>query len=219
VIPSPVVGVNNIDYDAKGQRTRIEYKNGAATSYEYEPETFRLLRMTTTRPPNLNGVATQLFRQTTVVQDLHYTYDPAGNITEIADEALLILRHRGQEVKPVCSYRYDATYRLIEATGREHIDQSAFLFNPPDGNYRDYPFIGAAQLNNPQAVRNYTELYKYDPVGNFEEMKHQAANGRLDAQLRLPGSQPARSRQGEQSPDQHDHRGTYRALQHRWRWV
>src|SRR5262249_51584957 len=38
--PSPV-GVANIDYDAKGQRLRIDYKNGATTRYRYDPDTFR----------------------------------------------------------------------------------------------------------------------------------------------------------------------------------
>ena len=42
--PSPV-GVANIDYDAKGQRQRIDYKNGASTIYDYDPLTFRLTHL------------------------------------------------------------------------------------------------------------------------------------------------------------------------------
>ena len=42
--PSPV-GVANIDYDAKGQRLRIDYKNGASTFYGYDPLTFRLTQL------------------------------------------------------------------------------------------------------------------------------------------------------------------------------
>src|SRR5262249_20740667 len=34
--------VNNIDYNAKGQRTLIRYDNGAQTTYEYDKNTFRL---------------------------------------------------------------------------------------------------------------------------------------------------------------------------------
>src|SRR5207249_2761822 len=33
--PSPV-GIADIDYDAKGQRLRIDYKNGASTRYRYD---------------------------------------------------------------------------------------------------------------------------------------------------------------------------------------
>ena len=110
------------------------------------------------------------------MQDLRYTYDPAGNITGIADAALQTV-FNGNRVEPACDYTYDPLYRLIEAKGREHIGQSAFPFTPPDGNYRDYPFVGAAQLNDLQALRNYTERYDYDPVGNFETMAHLAGNG------------------------------------------
>ncbi|MEL7234308.1 MAG: toxin, partial [Chloroflexota bacterium] len=41
--------VQNIDYDAKGQRTTILYGNGVQTTYAYEPETFRLQRLRSTR--------------------------------------------------------------------------------------------------------------------------------------------------------------------------
>ncbi len=43
------VGVANIDYNAKGQRLRIDYKNGANTTYEYDPLTFRLTHLLTWR--------------------------------------------------------------------------------------------------------------------------------------------------------------------------
>lgn len=174
---APTVFVGHIKYDAKGQRERIEYGNGARTDYTHDPETFRLTRLRTTRLPGLNGLAGQLFNDSAVLQDLSYTYDPAGNITRIADASLRTLFHDNQQVDPVCSYVYDALYRLIEGKGREHIGQSALLLNPPNGNYRDHPFTGASQFGDPQAVRNYTEQYVYDPVGNFEQMIHQAVNG------------------------------------------
>ena len=119
------------------------------------------------------------------MQDLHYTYDPAGNITRIADAALNTVFNANSRSIRSCDYTYDPLYRLIDATGREHIGQSAFAFAPPDGDYRDYPFVGAAQLNDLQALRNYTEHYAYDPVGNFLTMAHAARQRRrqLDARL------------------------------------
>jgi YD repeat-containing protein len=57
------------------------------------------------------------------------------------------------------------------------VGQSAFSFAPKDGDYRDFPFVGAAQLHDPRALRNYTERYDYDPVGNFRTMAHQAEGG------------------------------------------
>ncbi len=170
--------VSNIDYNAKGQRIRIEYGNSAVTSYKNDPLTFRLTCLHTTRPTNLNDLSGQLFKNAGTVQDLRYTYDPAGNITRIADAALPAVHHGNQLVEPVGNYTYDALYRLIEAQGREHIGQSAFQGNPPDGNYRDFPFAGlGAQANDPTALRNYSERYVYDEVGNFLRFHHQANGG------------------------------------------
>jgi RHS repeat-associated protein len=175
--PAWTAFVTNIDYNPKGQRTLIEYGNGASTAYDYDDKTFRLTHLKTTRNAGQNGPAAQIFADVATVQDLHYTYDPAGNITHIKDAALKNLFNANQQVDPTCDYTYEPLYRLIEATGREHVGQSAFQFSPPDGNYRDYPFVGAAQQSNLQALRNYTEQYDYDAVGNFLKLAHQAAGG------------------------------------------
>jgi RHS repeat-associated protein len=171
--------VTNIDYNAKGQRTLIHYANGAETTYEYDDQTFRLTHLKTTRAPDQNGFASQIFKNAATVQDLRYTYDPAGNITRIEDAALLVITHDNQLVAPVCDYTYDAIYRLIEATGREHIGQTAHDFNLQ--NRRDYDFAGLADFiahpNNLQAMRNYKERYEYDGVGNFALMQHIANGG------------------------------------------
>jgi RHS repeat-associated protein len=169
--------VANIDYDAKSQRTLVQYANGVATIYSYDEETFRLMRHKTTRAAGQNGFAAQIFSDAATVQDLRYTYDPVGNITRIEDAALKRVFNANQQIESACGYTYDALYRLIEATGRENISQSNFALAPPDGNYRDYPFVGAAQQSDLQALRNYTERYDYDPVGNFQKMVHRAANG------------------------------------------
>jgi RHS repeat-associated protein len=191
--------VTNIDYNAKGQRTLIHYGNGTQTTYDYDPLTFRLTRLKTTRPAGLNGLA-PIFVDPTVVQDLRYTYDPAGNITRIHDGALKTISHNQQSVEPICEYTYDALYCLIEAKGREHIGQTAHDFNPPEGNRRDYPFLGLhAHPNDPQAMRNYTERYEYDAVGNFENIRHSATGGSwtrrydyAEASLTEPGNKSNR---------------------------
>ncbi len=167
--------VTNIDYDAKGQRSRIAYGNGAVTNYSYDPLTFRLLNLRTTRPPVPDTIASQLFRDPTVVQDLRYVYDPTGNITQIEDASLRVVFYDNQQVEPISRYTYDAVYRLIEAQGREHIGQNAFDFAPSDGNYRDYPFVGnRVNPNDAQALRNYLQRYEYDEVGNFLVFRHLA---------------------------------------------
>jgi RHS repeat-associated protein len=169
--------VSNIDYNARGQRTRIDYANGTATTYHYDDKTFRLLGAQTARSPDRNAFATRIFVDPVTIQDLHYTYDPVGNITQIADGSLRTVFHDNHKVDSVCRYTYDPIYRLIDATGRENIAQSAFQFTPRDSNYRDYPCVGAEQLSDLQALRNYAECYEYDPVGNFLRMIHRAENG------------------------------------------
>jgi RHS repeat-associated protein len=165
--PTATSFVTNIDYDAKGRRLLIEYHNRVKTEYSYDPVTFRLNNLKTTR------VTDQ-----TKLQDLSYIYDSAGNITQIQDNAQQTIYFNNQVVPASSDYTYDAISRLINAEGREHIGQTSFDSNPPDGNYRDYPFVGhQVHSNDGQAMRRYMERYEYDPVGNFLQLIHQATNG------------------------------------------
>ena len=152
--------VTNIDYDAKGQRTRIDYGNGVRTTYAYDPLTFRLTHL-------------QTLRGAERLQDLGYTYDPVGNITHIHDDAQQTLYFNNQVVTPHADYTYDAIYRLLTAEGREHIGQVA----QPDTTWDDAFRVKLQHPQDGQAMRRYTERYDYDPVGNFLQLIHQAANG------------------------------------------
>jgi RHS repeat-associated protein len=172
--------VRHINYDAKGQRQVIRYGNGAVTHYDYERTTFRLRRLRTTRTGEWVGPAASIFKDAGTVQDLHYTHDPVGNITHIADAALDTVIYDNHRVDAAADYTYDPLYRLLRATGREHAAQLAFSFAPADGDYRDFPFVGSARLHDLQALRNYTELYDYDPVGNFQRLRHQATGGNFE---------------------------------------
>jgi len=155
--------VTNIDYDAKGQRVRIKYNEAGhhiITKYDYDKQTFRLIRLLSTRPKHPEAGKRTL-------QDLSYTYDPVGNITQIRDEAQGTIFHNGNCVNPGAEYRYDALYRLIAASGREHKggDQQTDW----DNSMRIVPTIP----NDCQALRNYVETYCYDAVGNILQMLHQ----------------------------------------------
>ena len=158
--------ITNIDYDAKGQRTLIDYDNGVMTTYEYDPLTFRLARLKTTRPESF-------LADERLVQDLTYTYDPAGNITHIADGAQQTVHFRNRRVEPSNDYTYDAIYRLMGGTGREHLGQAGGQLNPPTPPDAFNKFH--ARLNHPgdgNAMGTYIEQYVYDAVGNILEMQH-----------------------------------------------
>ena len=190
--PSPV-GVDNIDYDAKGQRLRIDYKNGATTRYRYDEETFRLIQLRTVRGNKSEDDCAPIFEPRTcedppaicqrlgsnvcIVQDLSYTYDPAGNITHIKDDAKQIIFFRNKRVEPSNDYTYDALYRLIHATGREHLGQTNGVRNPPVAP--DAFNMFHARLDHPgdgNAMGTYIERYVYDEVGNFLKMQHRGSD-------------------------------------------
>lgn len=163
------------EYNAKGQRVRVDYGNGITTRFDYDPRTFRLVRQISTRPTGPDAFASQLFVQAHVVQDLRYTYDPVGNITRIENTALATVIHGGHVAKPVNSYSYDALYRLVEASGREHAGQNAVDVAPPDGDRRDFPFVGhRMHANDLQALRPWTRRYEYDAASNLEVVTHRA---------------------------------------------
>ena len=182
--PSPV-GVANIDYDAKGQRLRIDYKNGATTSYCYDALTFRLVHVLTKRkapdfptddphPPISGWPGKQ-------VQNLHYTHDPAGNISHIRDDAQQTVYFRNKRVEASNDYIYDALYRLIQATGREHLGQGG---SPIAHSYGDAGRVGIVSAdaagrfapNDGNAMGTYLERYVYDSAGNFIQMQHRGGD-------------------------------------------
>src|SRR5262249_18566974 len=131
----------------------------ASTTYNYDPKTFRLTHLKTTR--TLDNAE---------LQDLSYAYDPAGNITYIRDDAQQTIYFRNKRVEPSAEYTYDAIYRLIEATGREHLGQVGRV--PIPHSYNDALRIGLLHPGDGTAMGTYIERYVYDAVGNFLEMQH-----------------------------------------------
>ncbi|MDR4496749.1 MAG: hypothetical protein MRK02_02305 [Candidatus Scalindua sp.] len=167
-----VTFVSDIDYNEKGQRTRIEYGNGVITEYTYDKKTFRLTRLLSNRETTPSRL-----------QDLNYTYDPVGNITGIRDSAQQTIDFNNQVVEAFNQYEYDAIYQLIRASGREHVGQNTNNLPQHRPELKPhYDFNGSTRrgLNHPhdgQAMRRYVQNYLYDEVGNIMEMAHNANGG------------------------------------------
>ncbi len=171
--------VSNINYDAKGQRRLIEYGNGVQTTYQYDPLTFRLVHLLTRRnlttfPQDCHPHAPHSCH----LQNLIYTYDPVGNITHIRNDAQQAIFFRNRRVDPGADYTYDAVYRLIRATGREHLGQNAAgdALSALPASHNDLPRTGLLHPNDGNAMGRYLECYDYDASGNFLKMIHHGAD-------------------------------------------
>ena len=167
--------ITKVTYDEKGQRVNLELGNGTFTRYTYDPQTFRLTHLFTRRSGAVaaldctsNTADQERPSRPCGVQNLHYAYDPVGNITHVQDDAQQTIYFDNAIVEPSNDYTYDALYRLIEATGREHDLPIA-----PSRN-REVPWPSAA-FPSPDALQLPT--YTYDVVGNVLETEHTAGVG------------------------------------------
>lgn len=147
--------VRNIEYDAKGLRVSILFNNNTLTTYTYDPKTFRLLSIITTRNSGSD-----------ILQDLHYTYDPVGNITYIKDGAQPTIFFDNLKATADCDYVYDSIYRLIQAKGREHIGNSSSPDAYDSSRMRD------ADKRDGTQIKPYTQRYGYDAAGNMQFMRN-----------------------------------------------
>jgi RHS repeat-associated protein len=160
-------------YNARGQRASAVDGSQTVTTYEYDPSTFRLVHMTTTRPPTMPAGQQ-------VVQDLAYYYDLVGNITRIRDTADTqnVIFFNNQRVEPSNDYTYDPVYRLTAAAGREHLGQTGGVLSPPSQITDDDSFrAGLLQPGDGQAMGRYQETYAYDAVGNIHLIAHVVSSG------------------------------------------
>jgi RHS repeat-associated protein len=164
--------LEKITYNAKGQREKVKYGNQTITRYFYDSETFRLAQLRTTRPGYNPAFPSRhsLLKDDQLLQNLYYTYDPAGNITEISDDAYEPVFFKNQQVDCKNQYTYDALYRLISATGRENCLNTA-----APGQFEDPPVVAEFPIS-PQALCNYTQYFSYDPVGNINKIRNVTAN-------------------------------------------
>ncbi|EMQ1609636.1 RHS repeat protein [Salmonella enterica] len=151
--------VKSLTYSAAGQKLRGEHGNGVVTTYEYEPQTQRLVGIKTERPAGHAAGAK-------VLQDLRYEYDPVGNVLKISNDAEETRFWRNQKVVPENRYTCDSLYRLVSATGREMANAGRQGCNLPSATI---PLPADSS-----AYTNYTRTYTYDSAGNLTQISHSA---------------------------------------------
>ncbi|WP_271594354.1 SpvB/TcaC N-terminal domain-containing protein [Bradyrhizobium sp. CCBAU 65884] len=154
------VMISAMTYNERGQRKLVEQGSGVSIAYDYDPKTFRLIKLLSTRKRN---------GRTEKLQDLRYTYDPVGNILAVEDRSDAAIYFTGTVEPGGGRYAYDALYQLIRATGRE--------FPGTAPNEDDVAPGGIPHPNDLQKLQKYTETFVYDEVGNIQRLGHQADSG------------------------------------------
>lgn len=165
--------VENIVYDAKGQRLLIAFGNGVMTRYAYNSLTFRLLRQRSEKyiKSTVGDVITYDYDSGTNKKDDGFNYDLVGNIMKILNRVNdcgingSILGDDALDRE----FEYDSIYRLTYADGRESDTQ-----NGNNYLYADAPAPGSPNANN---VRYYEREYQYDKLGNVLQVKQLGTNG------------------------------------------
>jgi RHS repeat-associated protein len=174
--------LKNTSYDAKGLRQTTLLGNDVETEYTYNTETFRMKRL---RSRRITGTPR-------TYQDIHYTYDPVGNLIHFVDEAqqpAAASPHviEGLNASSHSEFEYDALYQLKVASGRVHqallqndyTDRSREAGVPPNWG-KGTRYIA---LNNGAAVERYTRTYQYDEAGNIKSIHHNGTSQNWTRQI------------------------------------
>jgi len=151
----PMSIVNNIVYNQNGQMTHLERANGVVSDYTYDPQqNFRLTDLISTQGA-------------TTLQDISYTYDNIGNITNITDSS-------DTDLAKSVDYEYDDFYRLASST-------VSYVTHPADNYSREYQYdqVGNMTYNSELGTMNYafdnphqlssygSRNFSYDDAGNM----------------------------------------------------
>ena len=168
--------VEEIAYNARGQRTLIAYGNGIMTRYAYDEKSFQLVRLRSEKFQKSSTETTTTYAPDGgKLQDLFYTFDAVGNVQTIESkgEGLGVNPNEYGFLAPekwgqftanslLRLFEYDPLYRVTTATGRER----KALEPVPWGNQ----IPGGSGFED---ARPYFESYEYDKAGNLTEKKHE----------------------------------------------
>jgi insecticidal toxin complex protein TccC len=143
--------LTGLAYNAAGQLLTQQAGNGVVSTYTYDPASGRL-RQAVVR------------KETGVLQDHRYAYDPVGNVVRVEDTAVPSRYFNNRRIQAVNTYAYDSLGQLVEASGREsagaHAGQPGLPVLQPIARHAD-------------TLTPYTQTYAYDAGGNLTQLRHQ----------------------------------------------
>ncbi|EJM43207.1 RHS repeat-associated core domain protein containing protein [Pseudomonas sp. GM33] len=146
--PRPLV--SDIHYNAAGQIVSETAGNGVLTRVLYAADDGSPMQLVSAVPGS------------PPLQDLHYRYDPVGNILHLEDKAQPVVFFKNQRVEPINRYRYDSLYQLVEASGRQVMPAT---YGPA------LPAMLPTPLD-PNQLTHYTQTFNYDAAGNLLTRRH-----------------------------------------------
>jgi len=155
-----VVTLRAIQRRADGTVLSQTAGNDVVEAYEYDRHTHYLARHTTARLDDHPSGAL-------LIIDLHYAYDPVGNILTLEDKGADPQWHNNQQATGLREYTYDTLYRLNTATGRERT---------PVARYSD-------DLTGGDVWTPYSEAYTYDDGDNLTVISHMGGAGNRRREL------------------------------------
>ncbi|EXA32194.1 hypothetical protein FOVG_16566 [Fusarium oxysporum f. sp. pisi HDV247] len=182
-------------YNARGQRVQSVFGNGTTTVNTYDSFTFRLARIATRlRRQRVHGSHSRHVHKAgkrhgyerKYVQDLRHEYDAVGNLSSIADASQKTVWHDGTRVDASQGFIYDSVYRLVEASGREHLGRgrkgkqggpSTPGDEKPKGSSGGQSARQDPHPANGRALGRYLERYHYDLASNILRMEHRGVGG------------------------------------------
>ncbi len=94
-------------------------------------------------------------------------------ISPSRDDAYEPVWFQNQQVEPHSRYEYDALYRLTRRPDARTARSGAPRARRGIAGRRGFPILPA----DPNALRNYTQTFRYDAVGNIQRVRHEAGMG------------------------------------------
>lgn len=158
-----VVTLKDIRYRADGVVLSQTAGNGVIDRYEYDPKTQLLRRHLTERPKGHP-------QEPLIISDLHYRYDPVGNIISLEDQGADPTWHANRQAIGLREYTYDTLYRLASATGRERTLVARYY---------------GAEASSGSVWAPYSEHYTYDDGNNLTTIRHVGGAGNRTRELQV----------------------------------
>jgi RHS repeat-associated protein len=150
--------LSRLEYDELGQRAFVESGNGVRSQYSYSPQTRRLETIRSGKPGS------------GPFQDLHYSYDPVGNVTALANQ--VPVPAPSQFGGPTSqTFTYDDLYRLVSSDGsyqfapgksnRYSLRQSYNTIDNVLTKTQTHDIVQSSSVAIPQHRTTYTFAYDY----------------------------------------------------------